>query len=1210
MRMHRRQQQQQPKQQSRAEEAIADEWQSKAKQSKAGGHARAERDEGGGEEERERVSRSEDEREARRGPSAGWVGARRDGLRNDGGVSVKGGSGGAGGCKGSRKEREALGRGKRAESVTPSSCARVGSGEEEEDMPQSQNGLSAETEEAGGCANGSDDESINGGLKGSPRWSRVSSGTKGWRLRGVEWRVKLGVLPGSAASVDAMRRATADGRRRYADLRRRLLVDPHIMDDDEEDTSMDNPLSLDPESVWGRYFRNAELEKTIDKDLTRLYPEHGIFFQSAPCQAMMRRILLVWSLIHPQFSYRQGMHELLAPLLYVLHVDVVRLSQVKHRFEDLFDDRFDSLSLQEDHVRDKVESAKKFVGEMIIAGDSINFDDKGQKTADPAADSDEKRVDLSVIVQGSDMYGVEGELGALLSARFLEHDAYCMLDAMLIGQGGAVSMAAYFSSPPGVSVPPVIEASAALYRTLAAADISLYTHLVELGVEPQFFALRWLRLLFGREFILEDLLRVWDAILTADNTPLFVEDGDEDSCILRFSQRSALISSMAVSMLLYVRPALLAAPDATACLQRLLNFPQIPDVRNLIDSARSLQPLARAAERSPTPTVPRSTRASEISRNGKHARSGSISPPTTTHHVMRHQKSASCSPDVLRVSMSLPGSYWEEKWTHSVLQRKSPEELFSPRTSKLEAVVRNQENVDRDTSSAMLSRSVSEGRHQLNLPLAQSAVAQPASGSPDTSQDSSDEEGREMLGRSEKAPGVTRDSKDSSAESVASTSDCDGSRDSDSEGQELLSHRRASTDEEGSATSPALRLKLSCADSCLEDENPGSPQETKINSCVTSGCCQKPDEQKKSSSAKPCQRRVSSDSQLPVSGSGGTLESDVKPRNVSSSTQMGIETEAVRLGAENGSVCLPVSSSNSPLHEESTKVKSPCVSDSQLRMGIVSSASCENLKSQDAESTRTSQSPLPESVVEGQGGDRSGVEDTSRSVDSSPLPSKFKAEAPTAQPARLGRLNWVWSLGRASFGDKTAPSKIETTTSSVVHPTSGNVSDTEGLGSPLANGVRKPKRWWRSNNDVVPEEFVATTSSDDSIAAEHSAVTLQVDDVKNTNESVFIGSGVLQKEDVSVETQVTSQEAVKKPKEKTPSAALQALGQAMLEHVQVLESSLAQKASVLGMETMMWTPAVREKSEGTRSSLGGKSQAAALAAIAELRKISNALQQM
>ncbi|BBN00306.1 hypothetical protein Mp_1g28030 [Marchantia polymorpha subsp. ruderalis] len=872
-------------------------------------------------------------------------------------------------------------------------------------MPQSQNGLSAETEEAGGCANGSDDESINGGLKGSPRWSRVSSGTKGWRLRGVEWRVKLGVLPGSAASVDAMRRATADGRRRYADLRRRLLVDPHIMDDDEEDTSMDNPLSLDPESVWGRYFRNAELEKTIDKDLTRLYPEHGIFFQSAPCQAMMRRILLVWSLIHPQFSYRQGMHELLAPLLYVLHVDVVRLSQVKHRFEDLFDDRFDSLSLQEDHVRDKVESAKKFVGEMIIAGDSINFDDKGQKTADPAADSDEKRVDLSVIVQGSDMYGVEGELGALLSARFLEHDAYCMLDAMLIGQGGAVSMAAYFSSPPGVSVPPVIEASAALYRTLAAADISLYTHLVELGVEPQFFALRWLRLLFGREFILEDLLRVWDAILTADNTPLFVEDGDEDSCILRFSQRSALISSMAVSMLLYVRPALLAAPDATACLQRLLNFPQIPDVRNLIDSARSLQPLARAAERSPTPTVPRSTRASEISRNGKHARSGSISPPTTTHHVMRHQKSASCSPDVLRVSMSLPGSYWEEKWTHSVLQRKSPEELFSPRTSKLEAVVRNQENVDRDTSSAMLSRSVSEGRHQLNLPLAQSAVAQPASGSPDTSQDSSDEEGREMLGRSEKAPGVTRDSKDSSAESVASTSDCDGSRDSDSEGQELLSHRRASTDEEGSATSPALRLKLSCADSCLEDENPGSPQETKINSCVTSGCCQKPDEQKKSSSAKPCQRRVSSDSQLPVSGSGGTLESDVKPRNVSSSTQMGIETEAVRLGAENGSVCLP-------------------------------------------------------------------------------------------------------------------------------------------------------------------------------------------------------------KEDVSVETQVTSQEAVKKPKEKTPSAALQALGQAMLEHVQVLESSLAQKASVLGMETMMWTPAVREKSEGTRSSLGGKSQAAALAAIAELRKISNALQQM
>ncbi|KAL2654291.1 hypothetical protein R1flu_022419 [Riccia fluitans] len=866
-------------------------------------------------------------------------------------------------------------------------------------MPESQNGLSAEAEEAAGCANGSDDESSNGGIKGSPRWSKVSSGTKGWRLRGVEWRVKLGVLPGSPSTVGAMRRATADGRRRYADVRRRLLVDPHLINgDNEENTSMDNPLSLDPESVWGRYFRNAELEKTIDKDLTRLYPEHGVFFQSTPCQEMMRRILLVWSLIHPQFSYRQGMHELLAPLLYVLHVDVVRLSQVKHRFEDLFDDRFDSLSLQEEHVRDKVESAKKFVGEMIVAGDSINFDEKGQKDVNSGGDCDEQRVDLSVIVQGSDMYGVEGELGALLSARFLEHDAYCMLDALLIGNGGAVSMAAHFSSPPGVNVPPVIEASASLYRTLAAADISLYTHLVELGVEPQFFALRWLRLLFGREFILEDLLRVWDAILAADNTPLFELDGEDDSCVLKFSQRSALISSVAVSMLLYIRPALLAAPDATACLQRLLNFPQVPDVRDLIETAKSLQLLAQAAERAPNPSLSRNSRASDISRSVKHVRSGSISPPTATHHVLRHQKSASCSPDVLRASMTLPGSYWEEKWTHSVLQRKSPGELFSPRASKLDATMKNQGNGERETTSAMLNRSVSEGRHQIGRPnlIASASVLV------DTFQDSSDEEGQEMLGTTETSADKGGGFKRSSGDSVASTSDCEASRDSDSEGQELLSHRRSSrssADKEEFVTSTRC-LEIPCADTCVDSDASGSPQEKNIISCGTSDRYEKYEDRKNGDADESSRGMVSPNSQLPGARKDCVIDSKMK-----SLSPNGLESEAARLGSENECVC-------------STK------------------------------------------------------------------------------------------------------------------------------------------------------------------------------------------------EEVSLETQVSCQEGVKKPKDKTPSVALQALGLAMLEHVQVLETSLAQRATVLGMETMMWTPAVREKSENTRSTFGGKSQAAALAAIAELRKISSALQQM
>lgn len=63
---------------------------------------------------------------------------------------------------------------------------------------------------------------------------------------------------------------------------------------------------MNAESTWGKYFRNAELEKMLNQDLSRLYPELGDFFQTSTCQSMLGRILLVWSLRYPEFGYRQG----------------------------------------------------------------------------------------------------------------------------------------------------------------------------------------------------------------------------------------------------------------------------------------------------------------------------------------------------------------------------------------------------------------------------------------------------------------------------------------------------------------------------------------------------------------------------------------------------------------------------------------------------------------------------------------------------------------------------------------------------------------------------------------------------------------------------------------------------------------------------------------------------------------------------------------
>ncbi|GLT28702.1 hypothetical protein SLA2020_036140 [Shorea laevis] len=462
-------------------------------------------------------------------------------------------------------------------------------------------------------------------------------------LRGVRWRIHLGILP-SSSSIDDLRRVTADSRRRYATLRRRLLVDPHISKDgsNSPDLAMDNPLSQNPDSTWSRFFQNAELEKMVDQDLSRLYPEHGSYFQTPGCQGMLRRILLLWCLRHPEYGYRQGMHELLAPLLYVLHVDIERLYEVRKLYDDQFTDKFDGLSFQENDNTYSFDF-KKFL-------DSIEDDLGSQGNSKKVRSLNELEPEIQNVILLTDAYGAEGELGIVLSEKFVEHDAYCMLDALMSGADGSVAMVDFFTpSPPAGSrsgLPPVIEASAAFYHLLFVVDSSLHCHLVELGVEPQYFALRWLRVLFGREFSLQDLLIIWDEIFAADNTKLVngAEDDLGSSFKILSSPRGALISAMAVSMILYIRSSLLATENATSCLQRLLNFPENINLRKIIEKAKSLQVLALDVNVS----------SSSFPFNGAYNHSKSVVPRSLNLPL---------DPVSPKTPLSVvPDSYWEEKW--------------------------------------------------------------------------------------------------------------------------------------------------------------------------------------------------------------------------------------------------------------------------------------------------------------------------------------------------------------------------------------------------------------------------------------------------------------------------------------------------------------------------------------------------------------------
>uniref|UniRef100_A0A0D9WSW0 Rab-GAP TBC domain-containing protein n=1 Tax=Leersia perrieri TaxID=77586 RepID=A0A0D9WSW0_9ORYZ len=410
-------------------------------------------------------------------------------------------------------------------------------------------------------------------------------------LRGARWRADLDVLPEFASvSTEEFRRAAADSRRRYANLRRRLLIDPHLSKDEENtpDLVVENPLSQNPESTWGQYFRNAELEKMLNQDLSRLYPELEDFFQTTICQSMLGRILLVWSLRYPELGYKQGMHELLAPLLYVLHSDVHYFKQARELHEELFSDDFDGQTFP-DRIK-------------LNRSDRKNTIEGSAAKIRSLEDLDPDTRDLFLI---NDAYGAEGELGIILSEKFMEHDAYCMFESLMHGlmngAQGVVAITDFYSLSPApessTGLTPVREASSAIYHLLASVDSSLHSHLVELGVEPQYFALRWLRVLFGREFSLDNLLFIWDEIFSCPNHSYCADIKNQADYQFKIlcSPRGALILSMAVSMMLHLRSSLLGSEHATSCLVRLLNFPEDVDLKSLIDKAKLLQPFALEA---------------------------------------------------------------------------------------------------------------------------------------------------------------------------------------------------------------------------------------------------------------------------------------------------------------------------------------------------------------------------------------------------------------------------------------------------------------------------------------------------------------------------------------------------------------------------------------------------------------------------------------
>eukprot|EP00127_Corallochytrium_limacisporum_P000198 Clim_evm15s7 gene=Clim_evmTU15s7 len=273
------------------------------------------------------------------------------------------------------------------------------------------------------------------------------------------------------------------------------------------DPLLDNPLSQADSSSWQHYFNDRQLRDTIVMDVERSFPDLAAF-RSERVQKMMLCILFVYCK-ETERAYYQGMHDLLAPLIVILVLNTEKMDK-------LGDDDLTRILDPNFVEADCFAAFVKLMDMMYVFFTHAHHEPQKGMLADSAPDAK---------APGKDRFGS-------VKSALLEK-----LDQLF-------------------------------HEELRKFDGTTYRHLRLLDIEPQIFGLRWIRLLFGREFHLDQLLLLWEWILS----PGSVQWADE----------------IFLSMIICIRDGLLRS-DASGAMQLLMRYPQVDSVEPIANLAYTIR---------------------------------------------------------------------------------------------------------------------------------------------------------------------------------------------------------------------------------------------------------------------------------------------------------------------------------------------------------------------------------------------------------------------------------------------------------------------------------------------------------------------------------------------------------------------------------------------------------------------------------------------
>uniref|UniRef100_A0A6G1SQX5 TBC1 domain family member 5 n=1 Tax=Aceria tosichella TaxID=561515 RepID=A0A6G1SQX5_9ACAR len=266
--------------------------------------------------------------------------------------------------------------------------------------------------------------------------------------------------------------------------------------------------------------------RTIERDVIRTFPDME-FFRQAEMQDILCNILFNFASENQHLSYKQGMHELLATLLYVAHTDSQNCL----------------INYEGDLANETIASLLSL---KYLEHDVYHLFSSLMKSIETWYQNDEILVVPETGIAGNQLGSHNELIGKASQASASGSSSSSSNWSSPKSRPRTNSTKQQVSSVLGIKLKKISE------NIVKSYDTELFNHLEALQIAPQIYGIRWMRLLFGREFEFLDLLMVWDAII-CDQDPM------------------SLIDYVFASMLITIREELVNG-DYTHCLNNLMRY--------------------------------------------------------------------------------------------------------------------------------------------------------------------------------------------------------------------------------------------------------------------------------------------------------------------------------------------------------------------------------------------------------------------------------------------------------------------------------------------------------------------------------------------------------------------------------------------------------------------------------------------------------------